>query len=417
MSGYFTWRRRAANHRRHLVLTLLCLVAWFPRTSLGQAPSASQSPDPSVANNSPYGKWQNGPSESATFFPIGVWLQSPNHLAEFKKIGINVFVGFWGDLDPNSLQTFADNGMALIAGQNSIGLESSKNRAIIGWNQPDEPDNAQPNGIFGHGPCLMPTQILSRYNAIKVLDTTRPVLLNFGRGVSDTAWIGRGICIGRTTSYYPLAVSGGDIISFDIYPVAEYGGRLELIPNGLDNLKTWIAMSGANKIIWNAIEAVPISNGMIPSASQERAEVWMSIIHGSQGIIYFVHQFATDGRKLMREDGIFNFPNLVNAVGSINARIIELAPVLNSPTIANGVSVTSPQPVPIDTLVKRYNGSTYVFAVAMLNNDGRATFTLPNIEGGTAEVLDESRQLPISAGVFADDFTGYGVHLYKVDAK
>ena len=82
-----------------------------------------------------------------------------------------------------------------------------------------------------------------------------------------------------------------------------------------------------------------------------------------------------------------------------------------------GVGVTSPQTAPIHTLVKRYNGSIYVFAVAMLNNDGRATFTLPNIKGGTAEVLDESRQLPISGGIFADDFAGYGVHLYKVDVK
>lgn len=367
--------------------------------------------------NSLYSKWSNGPPANAAFFPLGVWLQSPTHLREFKEIGINMFVGFWGDLDRNSLETFADNGMALIVGQNSVGLTSQQNRAIIGWNQPDEPDNAQPSGIFGHGPCLTPTQIVYGYNAIKEKDTTRPVMLNFGRGVSDTTWTGRGMCIGRTVSYYPLAVVGGDIISFDIYPVAEYRGRLELMPKGLDNLKTWIGMSGTSKIMWNVVEAVPINSGITPTAFQERAEVWMSIIHGSQGIIYFVHQFGTDGRKLVREDGIFNFPSLINAVGTINAQITALAPVLNSGTIANGVRVTSPKTTPISTLVKRYNGSTYVFAVAMLNNDGRATFTLPNIERGTIEVLDESRQLQLTNGVFEDDFVGYGVHLYKVDAK
>jgi hypothetical protein len=338
-------------------------------------------------------------------------------MAEFKGIGINMFIGFWGDLDQTSLEKFARGRMPLIPAQNSVGLASPRNRAVIGWSQPDEPDNAQPARFFGHGPCLTPSQIAAGYGAIKAQDTTRPVVLNFGRGVSDTTWTGRGSCTGQTASYYPLAVAGGDIISFDIYPVAGYKGRLEMVPNGLDNLKTWIAISGTSKIIWNVVEAVPIASGAVPTASQERAEVWMSLIHGSQGIIYFVHQFDADGRKLIREDGIFNFPALVNAVASVNARIAALAPVLNSPTITSGVSVVSPETTPISTLVKRYNGSTYVFAVAMRNNPGTATFTLPDIHTGTVEVLDENRELSLSGGVFEDDFTGYGVHLYQVNAK
>jgi hypothetical protein len=236
-------------------------------------------------------------------------------------------------------------------------------------------------------------------------------------GVSDTAWTGRGTCAGQAASYYPLAIAGGDIISFDIYPVAEYGGKLELVPNGLDNLKIWIAVSGTNKIIWNAVEAVPIFSGATPGAFQIRAEVWMSIIHGSQGIIYVVHQFNPNGSKLIREGGIFNFPNLVNAIASINAQISALAPVLNRPTVANGVSVSDMGTTPISTMVKSYNGSTYVFAVAMLNNGGTATFSLPNIQTGTVTVLDESRDLALSGGAFRDVFAGYDVHLYRIDAK
>jgi hypothetical protein len=43
--------------------------------------------------------------------------------------------------------------------------------------------------------------------------------------------------------------------------------------------------------------------------------------------------------------------------------------------------------------------------------------TLPNIVSGTVEVLDESRELPLSGGVFEDAFAGYGVDLYQVNAK
>jgi hypothetical protein len=108
---------------------------------------------------------------------------------------------------------------------------------------------------------------------------------------------------------------------------------------------------------------------------------------------------------------------LVSAVTSINAQITALAPVLNNPNIANGVSVSSPGTTPISAMLKQYNGSTYVFAVAMLNNAGTATFTLPNIQTGSVRVLGESRQLTVSGGVFQDTFAGYGVHLYQMSAE
>src|SRR2546428_10674416 len=55
----------------------------------------------------------------------------------------------------------------------------------------------------------------------------------------------------------------------------------------LDALK-----AAGKKIVWNCIEASRISNETVkPDASQIRAEAWMSLIHGSNGLIYFVHQF------------------------------------------------------------------------------------------------------------------------------
>lgn len=360
----------------------------------------------------------NGFPLDPRFFAIAVWMQSPSNAAEFKAIGINTFVGLWDGPTAAQLAELSKSGLYVVAEQNGTGL-SSPNRGIIkGWMQGDESDNAQPiaPGLGRFSSCIPSDEIARRSRAIKANDPSRPVMLNFGRGVSDTNWIGRGRCKGQTTSYYPLAMAGGDIVSFDIYPVADYAGRLQLVANGVDNLKTWIAMSGTRAIIWNAVEAVPIASGAAPSAFQVRAQVWMSIIHGSQGIIYFVHQFSGDGKRLIREDGIFNFPGLVSAVASINARIAALSPVLNSPTVASGVSVSSPRTTPISTIVKHYNRSTYIFAVAMLNNAGTATFTLPDIQSGTVEVLDEGRGLTVSGGAFHDDFPGYGVHLYKVTA-
>src|SRR3954469_6422785 len=368
------------------------------------------------AQNSPYSQWLNGPSTDPNFFPIGVWLQSPGHAQEFKGIGINMFVGFYGDLDQTSLSQLASANMPLLPTQNSVGLTSPQASDIVGWDQMDEPDNAQPDGNGGYGPCVMPSAILAQYAAIRANDTTRPVFLNFGQGVSNIGWGGRGsVCDNYQPSYaayYQQASQGGDILSFDIYPVTDSTltptGQLERVASGLDNLRNW---SGGNKIIWNFIEAAQIDGRAVPTPTQVKGGVCMSLVHGSKGIIYFVHQLA----PTFREDGIFNYPTLAQGVAAINSQITSLAPVLNSSTIANGIQTSfTVGTTPLDTMVKKYNGSTYVFAVAMRNTSGTATFSGFGINQGTVTVIGENRQITIANGQFQDAFQGYGVHLYQI---
>ena len=64
-------------------------------------------------------------------------------------------------------------------------------------------------------------------------------------------------------------------------------------------------------------------------------------------------------------------------------------------------------------MVKRYNGSTYIFAVAMRNTAGTGTFAGLSTTSGTVTVIGENRQLTIANSQFTDTFVGYGVHLYQ----
>ena len=183
-------------------------------------------------------------------------------------------------------------------------------------------------------------------------------------------------------------------------------GNLEFVGQGVANLVEW---SGGEKIVWNFIETTHINHPTVrPTASQIKTEVWMSIIHGSMGIMYFVHEWEPS----FREDGIFRYPNVVQGVREINAQVASLAPVLNSPTVEEGADVEAA--VPIARMVKEYDGSTYLFAVAMRNQAAPATFTLPAMQGGQVEVIGEDRMLAFSDGRFQDNFSGYGVHLYKI---
>jgi len=52
-----------------------------------------------------------------------------------------------------------------------------------------------------------------------------------------------------------------------------------------------------------------------------RAEVWMGIVHGSQGLIYFVHQF----QPKFVEAALLEDPEMLAAVTQINRQIHKLA--------------------------------------------------------------------------------------------
>ena len=71
--------------------------------------------------------------------------------------------------------------------------------------------------------------------------------------------------------------------------------------------------------------------------------------------------------------------------------------------------------IPVDVLLKRRDGATYLFATQMRGGTTTATFTLARFPAtASAEVLGESRTLPVTGGVFEDDFQAYSVHLYKI---
>jgi hypothetical protein len=365
------------------------------------------------AQTSPYSQWTYGPPANPNFFPIGVWLQSAVNAQEFENIGVNMFIGFYGDLDAASMTTFASLKMPVVPTQNSVGLTSPQRSWIWGWDQVDEPDNAQANGSGGYGPCISPSTLVTSYNSIKASDTKSPVFLNFGQGASVTNYNGRGSCTGNT-AYYPQAIAAGDIISFDIYPVADYNGQLELVPQGVDNLKTWVTQCNCGtKPVWNFIETTPFDGGTTPTPAQIQSEVWMSLIHGSQGIMYFVHVLS----PTFREDGIFNYPSSVQAVTSIDAQITSLAPVLNSATVTGDAQVSSSASgVTIDMMEKNFGGSKYVFAVARANSSTNGTFTVPGNPTATVTVLGESRTIAMTNGKFQDSFAAYAVHLYQFNS-
>lgn len=393
----------------------------------GAAPIASLNPPAAAApqaRSTDGARWPNGPSADPTYFPIGVWLQAPTNAAAYKAIGINLFIGLWEGPTDAQLGALDAAGMPVIADQNAVGLAHRDDPTLAGWLQQDEPDNAQPDGAGGYGPCVDPTEVIARYEAMRANDPSRPVLLNLGQGVAwdmDRPYIGRGSACASKWEQYPEYVKGADIVSFDIYPVTSPYDHIRddlwRVGLGMDRLRAW---TKGEKPIWSVIETTHIGSTAMPTPHQLRAEVWISLVHGATGLFYFAHEW----QPTFREAGLLHYPEMRTAVAELNSEIRDLAPALNSSTVAGGIDVASSDPaVPVDTLVKQHGGWTYIFAVAMRDSATRATFTLPGVgpgarpgalSGARVEVIGENRTIPLDGRSFTDAFGGYDVHLYRV---
>jgi hypothetical protein len=123
-------------------------------------------------------------------------LQSPTLAANYKAIGINTFVGLHEGPTEKQLAALAQQDMFAVAGQNDIGLKSLNRHVIKAWMQDDEPDNAQPLFLGLHGTCIPANDVARRTREMKTVDPTRPVMINFGQGVANEFWRGRGQCNG-----------------------------------------------------------------------------------------------------------------------------------------------------------------------------------------------------------------------------
>jgi hypothetical protein len=369
--------------------------------------------------------WTNGPNEDSKSFPIAVWLQAPHNAPKYKAIGINLYVGLWEGPTAEQITELKRHGMPVICDQNNYALKHLDEKTIVGWMHGDEPDNAQelPNGK-GYGPPIAPEKIVAAYLKVKANDPTRPVMLNLGQGVAWDGWYGRGVRSNHPEDYAQY-VRGGDIVSFDVYPVvhdnAAVAGKLWYVARGVERLRGW---AGNDRTVWNCIECTRISNTKTkPTPQQVKAEVWMSIIHGSQGIIYFCHQF----KPKFIEAGLLADEEMAKAVGAINRQVQELAPVINSPVLPKTATVTvHPSAVDSDmarllgpegiaVTARRYEGATYLFAVRMENSPAKATFAVAGGSGArTVRVIGENRSIAMHDGRFEDDFGSDAVHLYQV---
>ena len=75
---------------------------------------------------------------------------------------------------------------------------------------------------------------------------------------------------------------------------------------------------------------------------------------------------------------------------------------------------SSDEGVSIDFMIRRHDGKSYLFAVAMREGEATGSFKLPGMGDARVEVLGEDRTIDAVGGEWKDRFGNYQVHLYRI---
>jgi hypothetical protein len=183
------------------------------------------------------------------------------------------------------------------------------------------------------------------------------------------------------------------------------------------------AADGKLQPLWQFVENLNGGPGDQPftadiTPEQLEGAVMNSLIHEARGIVYFNQSLSgpCQGGSIFRQTQVdpgFCAGDQVAAVKKIDSLIGDLAPALNTQSFDYSFGSG------LDTMLKEYNHSIYIFAMTDgSSTPGPRTFTLPpGVRGRTVEVVGEGRSITASAdGVFRDVLANEdSYHVYRVD--
>ena len=416
-----TWivRKRRKLKRGSAIIVPVVLVATAAFAfAVGAAATSSN-----TSAQSFYGGFSNGLPTASNFFPIAVFDQSPsggdvpapsaNQAQQMKAEGINVNEGEDSDSEvPRDLAAACAQGIYLIGG-NSVtaaavpGLVADANanaacaKYLAGYDAGDEGCSSTPVSVIPQIHAADPTRMaewgqsgffpseasascISAMNASDiasgdVYEVTNPWLgstCNVPGGQSDCLW-GYGVQTQRMVA----AATGGRPVWVDL-------------DSGADNL----GFSSQNSSACNtATNLCSKGNEQRATPEQVNSAAWLTLINGSNGIIWFCDDGVTGADACLGGGSNGNSSACAPTCGIpanlsyIDSHVQGFAQELNSPSVG-GVSISSSNSAtPIDEMTKTVGGTTYLFVEAdRAGGRTTATYTVSGAAGETATLVYDS---------------------------
>jgi hypothetical protein len=384
--------------------------------------TSTHAPGVVVSSFSPnyWAQWSHGPTTDPDWFPIAVFDNDPFYNdALVKAAGINLYLGLFDfgsqytHYVPNGLvahNSYAMAGEALDA--DAILADPIGSSHIVAYQPADEPEMKH----------YTVSEVQAFYTDITAKDTSRPIFIGYGKGLTLPQ---------PQSNFFLNGGSPGDYCDIPDVVAADYYGPQD---SGSGPDGGWVygrtmdlmhAACGVTKPIWNYIDTEKVNSPgdpgedlPAPTPLEIQQHIWLSIVHGATGIIYFCHDFSDMSNPQWDTKCLVDPPRTA-AITEKNVQLTKLARILNSPTRVSAVSVSN-ETTKLTTLTKYLNGYAYIFAmtdgdVAHPNSGSTsAKFTLDKLNNATVQVLNESRTLTASHGSFSDNFTPFQWHIYKI---
>jgi PKD repeat protein len=290
---------------------------------------------------------------------------------------------------------------------------------MLAWNWRDEPE-------LGGDEQYLPAGVVRAWSRrCHDLDPNHPSSVNLvGAWIGDAypswAWSRSGDYLYMDNAgIFGRRTNVAEILSMDYYPIewAAPHSRGATVAQLITILDAFRERTGNMLPLMSCVETCDINeaDGGVrqptpwhPTPAQLRMLTWINVIHGMKGIVWFPwHSGTPDG----------NYPVMAEFVDQIT----RLTPVVLGPEINPVVTISAPG-ARIDTMVREYNGHTYLFAVNVNESDitgasiGSTVNATINISGltytGNASVFDEGRTVTVTGGSLIDGFAVNAVHIY-----
>lgn len=392
---------------------------------------------------------------NSTRVPLAVWFEGTGTQAEINKdkaAGLNTYVELTTGSNPQLIQ---DNDMDL--------LHSNKNWSVgDGYVLGDEVDmwagpgyDTWTGNYPGQGNVCEPVNGNCGYSVLDEMVNYFPAdnklrYSNYGKGVMfwnnpeqaakfvneyqdlvsvDNYWFtDNNLC---ENAEGPMIIQGSG-------PVSPYTGKNNLTQAechraynyGITTsvLRSKVDPAGS-KPVWNLVEVGgPLGYNTIDTFIQPReidAAVWHSLIAGARGIIYFNHTFASntdcESQHVLREDyrTECNYDKVRNQVTATNAKVQSVASAINGNFADfNGLAQGQLNMSGDVTASARWDGVNFWLLSGSTKGRGQgstdATFTLPCLDGASASVVGENRNVSVVNNVLSDNFADeLTTHIYK----
>ena len=357
------------------------------------------------------------------FIPIAVWDQAPNggnvparykdQAAAFRAMGVNVFVGMnvWPERfgsDDGELEAAVAERMYVIGGGDPFSTTSAESVAsiekllsrvpgaskyFIGYQWGDEPT------------CS--TDVASQVSKVESEDPSRLVFDNEGAWI---AWLPRHNVLGSAAclaqSEANLRATG--IASADDYALTDPWHTYLCTSDGSYDC-LWVygreaqnmrALVGPNHPVWEFVESGTDDLGLSSendgkaeeqsaSPTQVNSAAWEALLGGANGIEWFCDERLPDGTPIW--DYCASDGTIRSNLSYIDHTIEHFAPEVNAPDVLGGLSVrSSDRTVPILSVEKELDGTTYLFVESNRNGSTTGTYKLPSFANGSAKLLYDS---------------------------